>query len=81
MLGSRVIWLASLTHRRKRRWAVAGTNCGSQVVRRRSDSSTSRHGPINWSARGVGAMPPGVRTNSGSFSSSRKRPNQILTVG
>ena len=36
---------------------------------------------ISSSARGVGCMPDGVRTNSGSCSSLRSLASQMLTVG
>ncbi len=49
--------------------------------RRCKASSASRTGPINACARGVGCMPAGVRTNSGSPRRWRNFDNQMLAVG
>ncbi len=66
---------------RKVRSARAGSNGASRADRRCNCASASRTGPINASARGVGCMPAGVRTNSGSSRRLRKRASQMLTVG
>ena len=76
-----MMWLASVMQMRKRRCAVAGTNVGSQSASRRSDSRISRACPISASACGVGCIPAGVRTNSGSRNWRRSLPSQMLTVG
>jgi exo-beta-1,3-glucanase (GH17 family) len=75
------MWLASVMQMRKRRCARAGSNSGAVSASRRTQASASRTVPMSASARGVGCMPEGVRTNSGSCSSSRSLPNQMLTVG
>ena len=75
------MWLASVMKMRNPRCAVAGSNRDSDSDRRRSPSSTSRTVPISASVRGVGSMPSGVRTNSGSPSCLRSRASQMLTVG
>lgn len=80
-VGSSVMWLASVMQIRNWRSVVSGSKLVSQCANRRSDSRISRPGTIKVSARGVGDMPAGVRTNSGSPSWSRSRPSQMLAVG
>jgi hypothetical protein len=75
------MWLASVMPMTKRRCACAASNTAGDSARRRKPSSTSRTVAISASACGVGCMPEGVRTNSGSPICARSLLSQIDTVG
>jgi L-lactate dehydrogenase (cytochrome) len=79
-LGSSTIWPTSAMYRRNRRSerAVSKSGCCARVLRMRSMESFS--GDAISSALGVGIMPSGVRTNSGSPRAERRRFRALLTA-
>ena len=79
--GNSVMWLASGMQMQKVRVDDAGSNAAFGADSSRSVCSTARTLTIRTSARGVGSMPAGVRTNSASPSSARSVRSQMLAVG
>ena len=79
--GSSVTCELSVMCTRNLRELSVGTNAFCPELSQRTDSNVWRTVPMSSSARGVGCMPVGDRTKSGSSMAVRSCPSHRLAVG